>query len=253
MGEGARPLVTRELRPARRPAYSRQRQRAGRTRRAGTRAALRRARARPRDSGVLPTISVWRSCRSTADDHHVADRKAAFEPFLVAERLGKQLQPRLDLLDDLRPAFLRPLLAAVEDVDVDQLEQHRLDAVQRRDQPGDRPHPLVEVAGKQALVLKAQVDQDRAALEQMHVAVRECGHLPERLLVEIIRRTRVHRVEQSDPVGPLDLLERPADAQVADQPSGEVRNPAESRNLDRGCRIDRHGALPLTDVSVDQQ
>ncbi len=121
-GRGARPLVTREIRPARRPAYSRQRQRVGRQARAGTRDAPRARASKAARLGVLPTISVWRSCRSTATIIMLPIEKRSFEPFLVAERVGQQLQPRFDLLDHLRTPFLRPLLAAVEDVDVDQLE-----------------------------------------------------------------------------------------------------------------------------------
>ena len=168
------------------------------------------------------------------DHHQVADGEAALEPLLVAERVGQQLEPRLDLLDHLRPPLLRPVLAAVEDVDVDQLEDHRLDAVQRGDQPGDRRASAPFGVGRQQpLVAQAEVDQDRAAFEQLDLVVAIGRHLAERLLVEIVGRARVHRVEQADPIGPADLLERPADAQVADQPGGEVGHPAEGGDLDR--------------------
>ena len=57
-----------------------------------------------------------------------------------------------------------------------------------------------------------EVNQDRAALEQLDLVVAVSGHLAERLLGEIFLRPRLGHVEQADPVGPLDLLERPADA-----------------------------------------
>jgi hypothetical protein len=150
------------------------------------------------------------------DDHQIADRKPALKPLLIAQRLGQQIQPNFEFLDDLRPTFLRPVLAAIEDVDVDQFEQHRLDAVQRSDQPGDGPHPLIEVARKQSLILKSEMNEDRAAFEQLHLLILVGRNLPERLFAEVIGRPRIHRIEQTDPVGPLDFFECPADAQIAD-------------------------------------
>ena len=89
------------------------------------------------------------------------------------------------------------------------------------------------VGWKQPFVVKAEVDQDRAAFEQLDLRVAIDRHLPERLLEEIFLRARVHRIEQADAVVAADLLQRPADAKVADQPSGERRNPAECADLDR--------------------
>ena len=68
--------------------------------------------------------------------------------------------------------ILGPRLALVEDVDHQQREDRRLDAVQRGDDPGDRAHPLRMVPGKKAFVLHPDMDQDRTALEKLDLVVR---------------------------------------------------------------------------------
>ena len=90
---------------------------------------------------------------------------------------------------------------------------------------------------KKAIVLHPEVDQDRAALEKLHLVVPIGRNLAERLLAEIFRRPRLGHVEQADPVGAPDLLQRPADAKVSHQALGEVRNPAIGRDFRSGSRV----------------
>ena len=89
------------------------------------------------------------------------------------------------------------------------------------------------------------MDEDRTALEQLDLIVPICGHLPERLLAEIVRGARVQRIQQPDPVRAADLLQRPADAQVAYQALSEARNPAVGRDFGGCSRVDWHFEFPL--------
>ena len=176
------------------------------------------------------------------DDHHVADAEASLEPLLVAQRIRQLAKPRLQELDDLWPPLFGPFLAAIEDVDGEKLENDRLDAVQCRDHPGDAAHALIPVQREQALVLNGQVKQDGSAFEQLDLLVTVGGDLAERLLQEIFRRARIRRVEQADPIGPFDLLERPADAKVPHQAGREIGHPAERGDFGGCVGIDGHGS-----------
>src|SRR5439155_13436260 len=102
------------------------------------------------------------------------------------------------------------------------------DRVERCEHPLHRLRPPARIGGHKRRALLTEVQQNRPALEDGDVPVREPRHLSERLLSEMhglapLERGRRHAISKPR------LLQRPAYAEVAHKAPRRLRNPVESR------------------------
>src|SRR5689334_8609116 len=99
--------------------------------------------------------------------HEIADGEAiALEPLLVAEPVADALQLELREIRRSGTTELGPLLAGKAEVDQKQVDQGRLDAVERGIGPADRTELRLGLAWEEGLALLAEILKDRPALEQ---------------------------------------------------------------------------------------
>ena len=117
----------------------------------------------------------------------------------------------------------------MEGVEGDEVLGVGLDGVQRRDHPGGHPRPARRVAGRQRLGPGGQMQHDSAGLEHLDLVVAVGRTLAKGLPLAIALRRLDGRVDQGDGVIKSRLLQRPADAQVANVALGEGRNPGIGR------------------------
>src|SRR4051794_22180299 len=118
------------------------------------------------------------------DHDEVADGEVvALEPALVAQPVGEPLELQPGEVGGALPAQLGPFLVLVENVDQEEVEDRRLDAVERRISPLNRAEPALRIGGQKRLAPFADILNDRAALENLDLAVAKARHLVERLFV----------------------------------------------------------------------
>jgi hypothetical protein len=175
------------------------------------------------------------SAEEDGDHHQVAGAEGAVEPVGVAEARGEGAQSRADAIGDEGQAVAGPRLVGLEELGVGVFEDGRLDGVEGSEHPGDGAGARVGVVGEEAGVVRREVEDDRAGLEEDERAVlvgrdRAEGMQGEmRGFLEGAERDQAHRV------GLADFFERPANARVAGEALAAV-----GRTLERGDR-DGHG------------
>src|SRR5690242_20450670 len=120
------------------------------------------------------------------DHHEIADGEpVAFEPLLVAEPIRDALELQLSEILGPGTTELRPFLALIEDIDEEQVEDCRLDAVEGSISPLDCTKLSLLVPGKKRVALFTDILDDRAALEDPDLSIVEARHLIERLFLQI--------------------------------------------------------------------
>jgi len=164
-----------------------------------------------------------------SDHHQVADREpVAFEPLLVSEPIGQL--PKSELREMVKGGNCRrgPLLVGPEAIEERAELDERLDAADRGAAPLDRPVSCLRIAGQQRFALLRDILDDRAAFEEPDGAVAEARDLLERLLEAVIFRPL--ETDPAEAVVEAGFFERPADAQVLDEPgpSGTQLKPVTS-------------------------
>ncbi len=170
--------------------------------------------------------------------HQVAGREAVLQVLASIQAVGQLGQPPLQRFHHRRPARLGPVLVGVEEVDLDQAGHARFDGIQRREDPRLGARPPGRIDRHQDLGPLGDVQDDRPGFEHRDAVRFECRHLREGLMLAIGVRLLLLLCDQPRFVGDPRLFQRPADAQVPDQPLGEGRDPTE-------CTHSGHGGSPL--------
>ena len=152
---------------------------------------------------------------------------------------GKLAEPNRNAILDQRQQFRLPGFATPQKDGGFALQLRRLDGVEGRKHPRDRPRTGIVVGGQQSRMVGGDVEHDRASLEQHETAFLIGRDLPERMQRQM--RGFFHRAERHEPdlVGKTRFLECPAHARVARE------SPAAIGRFFKGGDGDGHGAAPL--------
>ncbi len=108
----------------------------------------------------------------------------------------------------------------------------RLNGVERRHQPLNRPSARARILRQQRLAALSDVLHDGSGLEQHEAVFLEDRHLAEGLQRPVLRLVLIALAQQTAPVWQAGLLQRPAHAQIPYLTPSELGNPFESGNRD---------------------
>ena len=162
----------------------------------------------------------------------VGDGEPVLEVVASVEPIGEVREPLLRGLDRLRPAQLRPFRLGLENIDLDEVANMRLDRIHRREEPRRRTRPFVGIGRHQRFRPPGDMVEDRTGFEEHQPVFLIDRHLPEGLQTAIVLGRPVLEADLPDLVGKAGLFQRPPEPQVAAQTLGERRHPAERGKSD---------------------